>query len=249
MHLKAIREGGGTILGNRPLEDDNIEPWLFVDGGVVRKGLQVLRAAEPGEAESLPVFKTWGYNVILRFAERMSASGAGPQNNRMKLTKPAKAREVMPDVSAPDSGHRLPSGITTARLTLLGMFMVAATGSLWQVFQLMPRVGAGRALAFLWTGGALATALAVLDGLALFWVERRRRIGYYMASVAVLVYTVRMHVVGAYSNVQPQSRVESVGAGIVTWAITAFFLWAAAVFYRAARLAKRSSAGVAGRAA
>jgi hypothetical protein len=155
----------------------------------------------------------------------------------------------MADVSAPDSGHRLPSGITAARLTLLGIFLVAATGILWQVFQLIPRAGAGRALAFLWTGGALATALAAFEGLALFWVERRRRLGYYMAAVAVLVYAVRMHVVAAYSNVQPQSPVESVGAGIVTWAITAVFLWAAAVFYRAARLANGSREGVAGRAA
>jgi hypothetical protein len=58
-----------------------------------------------------------------------------------------------------------------------------------------------------------------------------------------------MHVAAIFSLVQPQNRVESVGSGIVTWAITAFFLWVAAIFYRAGSLAKGSSAGVAERAA
>jgi hypothetical protein len=154
----------------------------------------------------------------------------------------------MPEISA-SSRHRLPQGITAARLTLLGIFLVAASGLLWQLFRLMPRVGAGRALAFLWTAGVLTTALAVFDGLAVFGVERGRRSGYYMGAVAVLIYAVRMHVVATDSSVQPQGRIEAVGAGIVTWAITAFLLWVTTVFYRAGRLAKNSSARVPERAA
>jgi hypothetical protein len=112
----------------------------------------------------------------------------------------------------------------------------------------MPRVGAGRALAFLWTVDASSAALAAFDGLALFWLERRRPVGYYLAAVAILTHAIRIHVLAAYSNVQPANQVESVTAGIVMWAITAALLWLVAVFYRAARLAEGSSVGMSGRA-
>jgi len=160
-----------------------------------------------------------------------------------------RVTEVAPEISAPDSKHRLASGLTAARLTLLGFFLVTAAAILWRIFQLTPRVGAGRALAFLWTVGAFSTALAAFDGLALFWAERRRPVGYYMAAVAVLTPAIRIHVLAMYSNVQPETRIESVTAGIVRWALTAALLWLVAVFYRTARLAEGSSVGVSGRAA
>ena len=157
--------------------------------------------------------------------------------------------EVAPQIPTIDSEHPHPSGLTAARLTLLGFFLLTAAGVLWRLVQLIPRVGAGRALAFLGTVGAFSAGLAAFDGLALFWTERGHRVGYYMGAVALLVHAVRIHVLAIYSNVQPENRVESVGAGIVTWAITAALLWLVAVFYRAARLAEGSSVGLSGRAA
>ena len=135
-------------------------------------------------------------------------------------------------------GHRLSLGVAAARFTLLGFFLVTATGILWRLVHLTPRVATGRALAFLLTATGFSAALAAFDGLALFWVERGRRFGYYMAAVAVLTHAVRIHVLATYSNLRPQNRVESVGAGIVTWAITAALLWVVAIFYRAGRLAE-----------
>ena len=73
MHLVAIVKSGGVILGNRRLEDDGIEPWTFFEAGFVRKGLSVLRKARPGEAEALPHFSTWGYNVIRVLAAKRFA--------------------------------------------------------------------------------------------------------------------------------------------------------------------------------
>lgn len=73
LHLKAITEEGGCILGHRPLELDDIEPWEF-RGAVfhancdVLKGLQPVRAQQPSD-ERLPVLCGWGSGVPVVIAE------------------------------------------------------------------------------------------------------------------------------------------------------------------------------------
>ena len=73
-HLKAITETGGCILGHRPLELDNIEPWKFRGAefhanSFVHKGVQPTRPQQPAD-QCLPVLSTWGYLVAVVIAER-----------------------------------------------------------------------------------------------------------------------------------------------------------------------------------
>jgi hypothetical protein len=73
-HLKAITETGGSILGHRPLELDNIEPWEFRGAqfhvnSYVYRGMEPLRPQQPAD-QALPVLGTWGYQVPVVIAER-----------------------------------------------------------------------------------------------------------------------------------------------------------------------------------
>lgn len=74
VHLKAVTETGGSILGRRPLELDGIEPWLFRQTAFYKnswllKGLQPLRPQEPADVR-YPVFSTWGYPMPAVIAEK-----------------------------------------------------------------------------------------------------------------------------------------------------------------------------------
>ena len=73
-HIKAITQTGGSILGHRPLELDNIEPWLFRGAqfhanSYVHRGLHPLRQ-QLATDEALPVLSIWGYLVPVVTAER-----------------------------------------------------------------------------------------------------------------------------------------------------------------------------------
>ena len=72
-HLKVITESGGCILGHRPLESDNIEPWEFRGAefhvnSYMFKGLRPVRPQGPAD-KRLPVLSTWGYHVPALIAE------------------------------------------------------------------------------------------------------------------------------------------------------------------------------------
>jgi hypothetical protein len=72
-HLKAITQTGGRVLGHRPLELDNIEPWEFRGAeshvnSYLYKGLQPLRPQQPAD-ECLPVLSTWGFRMPVVLAE------------------------------------------------------------------------------------------------------------------------------------------------------------------------------------
>jgi hypothetical protein len=74
MHIKAITETGGEILGNRSLELDGIEPPLLLSahGGrtaTVLRGVTTLRVARHDEWGSLPVLSYWSYDFIQQLAE------------------------------------------------------------------------------------------------------------------------------------------------------------------------------------
>ncbi len=73
VHLKAITETGGCILGYRSLELDNIEPWefrgaMFHVNSFVHRGLEPVRPQQPTDRR-LPVLSTWGYDLLAPIAE------------------------------------------------------------------------------------------------------------------------------------------------------------------------------------
>jgi hypothetical protein len=87
MHILAISTMGGVVLGNRALELDGIEPWLFLDcwyvktqpqhsqQASVQSGYETLRVATSADA-NLPLWSAWGYGFIRDLAEtRFLSSG------------------------------------------------------------------------------------------------------------------------------------------------------------------------------
>ena len=76
VHIKTICENNGEIHGFRSLEEDNLEPQLFLSqagGGrfcYVQKGYKILRQATAEEQKLYPVLSTWGYGVIKILAEK-----------------------------------------------------------------------------------------------------------------------------------------------------------------------------------
>lgn len=80
MHLLAITQTGGAILGNRPLAQDGIVPEYNVSatmGGVLMLGLSEQRPATAEEGRTLPTLRTWGFGFIAARAERLFVV-AGP---------------------------------------------------------------------------------------------------------------------------------------------------------------------------
>jgi hypothetical protein len=74
MHIKAITNTGGAVLGERPLEADAIElPILLSAHGVpdtmILRGAEPLRPARDDEWGTLPVLGYWGYDFISELAE------------------------------------------------------------------------------------------------------------------------------------------------------------------------------------
>jgi hypothetical protein len=73
VHLKAITETGGCILGHRPLELDGIEPWefrrfAFHANSSVQIGNEPVRA-QRREDTHLPVLTGWGFRVPITLVE------------------------------------------------------------------------------------------------------------------------------------------------------------------------------------
>ncbi len=79
VHIKTIRENQGEILGFRALEEDGIEPWLFLTTSAGRtrylqRGFtQLHEKANQQQVQELPVFSTYGYGVIKILAEKFLA--------------------------------------------------------------------------------------------------------------------------------------------------------------------------------
>jgi hypothetical protein len=74
-HIKCIQSINAEILGCRSLEPDEIEVPLTLDesGGAnchVRRGFDLLGLASDEQKATLPVFSTWGYNVIQILANK-----------------------------------------------------------------------------------------------------------------------------------------------------------------------------------
>lgn len=74
MHVRAITELGGAILGHRPLELDGLRApeQLSAMGGagaMILDGARSVRVAREDEWGTLPVLAYWGYDAIQRLAE------------------------------------------------------------------------------------------------------------------------------------------------------------------------------------
>src|ERR1700754_3406964 len=70
-HILAITQTGGAIIGNRALDLDGIEPWVFINGNVIQRGFAELRAFRRGDAGCYPTFSWWGYDVIQIYANKL----------------------------------------------------------------------------------------------------------------------------------------------------------------------------------
>jgi hypothetical protein len=86
VHLKAITETGGSILGYRALDADGIQPWLFRgahgwQNSNVQLGFIPVRPQQP-EDRDLPVFSTWGFDVAARIADARFVQRTGPWANK-----------------------------------------------------------------------------------------------------------------------------------------------------------------------
>jgi hypothetical protein len=68
MHILAITQTGGAILGNRPLKADGLELWLFADGNSVKRGFTPTFSLRP--LATLPSLGWWGYDVISIYAHK-----------------------------------------------------------------------------------------------------------------------------------------------------------------------------------
>lgn len=77
MHVRAITSTGGAVLGNRPLEFHSIEPGIFVDGNVTKRGFTATRPWKRGDSARFPAFSTWGYDILL--AEKHFLENLGPR--------------------------------------------------------------------------------------------------------------------------------------------------------------------------
>jgi hypothetical protein len=78
LHIRAITQTGGTILGYRPLDADGIEvPELMSAMGgpttMLLRGAESVRSAEPHEWRTRPTLSFWGYNMIQEYAEKLAA--------------------------------------------------------------------------------------------------------------------------------------------------------------------------------
>jgi hypothetical protein len=73
-HIKTITENEGLILGNRPLELDNIEPLICkaIGQGTVYflKGYSLVEFTPDKPVEEYPNESTWGYQVIKILANK-----------------------------------------------------------------------------------------------------------------------------------------------------------------------------------
>lgn len=70
MHILAIANSGGEILGNRPLALDELEAFEFIYGDVIQKGYTPIRKWRKEDNNTLPTFSWWGYGVITEVANR-----------------------------------------------------------------------------------------------------------------------------------------------------------------------------------
>jgi len=73
-HVRTIQTSGGVILGHRPLADDGIEPALMLSHTagpdvMLQRGFVTLRPASEQERSTLPVFPTFGFSFMSKYAE------------------------------------------------------------------------------------------------------------------------------------------------------------------------------------
>lgn len=74
-HVKTITQTGASITGIRELyEDDLVVPFALDQSPGrncrLRRGYELLGIATPEEQNTLSVFSTWGYGVIVLLAEK-----------------------------------------------------------------------------------------------------------------------------------------------------------------------------------
>jgi hypothetical protein len=82
MHIKSILSTGGAILGNRPLEADDLQPPVLLSahggpGTLLLRGVESLRPARRDEWGTKPILAYWGYDFIEQLANERPRTKAG----------------------------------------------------------------------------------------------------------------------------------------------------------------------------
>ena len=72
-HIKTILGTGGSIIGNRPLEIDGIQPQLSIEYPIntyaaVFRGLEMIRVASEEDVRTLPKLSTFGFMFMREYA-------------------------------------------------------------------------------------------------------------------------------------------------------------------------------------
>jgi len=80
MHIDAIRKTGLQVIANRPLEADQLEPWLCISGDKVQRGYVYVRPWKREDTDKLPTFSYWGDLFIWMLANH-HFSGVSPADD------------------------------------------------------------------------------------------------------------------------------------------------------------------------
>jgi hypothetical protein len=77
VHILAITSSGGTVLGNRALELDNLGAFTFAHGNSIQKGFEPVRKWKPSDRGKFPILSWWSYDIPLILANRHLLGGPG----------------------------------------------------------------------------------------------------------------------------------------------------------------------------
>ena len=83
MHIKAILETGGCVLGNRSLASDGLSAFTFIHGATIQKGFTPVRKWRKQDNENLPTFSWWGYDVAQIIANKHFAESVAKSDSEI----------------------------------------------------------------------------------------------------------------------------------------------------------------------
>jgi hypothetical protein len=75
MHIKAITETGGEIIGIRSLQEDGFQLPLMISGNEVCQGAESVRKTSKKDRKQYPSLRYWGYGFITDLGARYFGSG------------------------------------------------------------------------------------------------------------------------------------------------------------------------------
>jgi hypothetical protein len=130
----------------------------------------------------------------------------------------------------------MPLGFGAARIMLWVLLFVNMAGLVWNPYQAASRFRPALVLDFLWHYAAYPAAFASLEGLALWWLSRRRPAGAVLGAAIFCFQAFRMLFEPVSSELAYRNQVELAAGRVVTGMIALVMLTGAFAFGRSARL-------------